>query len=294
MHIGELIKKSEKPFYSLEFFPPKEKEKWGEFYDVVEKLKTINPLFVSVTCGAGGSGQENTVEIASKIKNSIGLECMAHCTCVRSDKVKMDEYLNQLRSENITNILALRGDKPKNADGIVDESLMSHDYKYAADLVRYVRENHKDFGVAVAAYPAPHPESVSFASDRKYLIEKIKTGADFAITQLFFDSREYIALVDELKKEGIKDCPIIPGILPIQSLASIRHTLSLCGANIPGKFFIQLEKAHEEGGSEKVREVGLEYAKNQIRIMLDNGAKGIHLYTLNKADLCLELVNMVH
>lgn len=291
MHIVELIKKSEKPFYSLEFFPPKEKEKWQEFYAVVKKLKAINPLFVSVTCGAGGTGQENTVEIASEIKNTLGLECMAHCTCVRSDKVKMDEYLNQLRNANINNILALRGDKPKNADGEIDESLMSHDYKYAADLVRYVRENHKDFGVAVAAYPAPHPEAISFAEDRKHLIEKIKTGADFAITQLFFDSREYLALVDELKKEGIHDCPIIPGILPIQSLASIKHTLSLCGANIPGKYFLQLEKAHEEGGSEKVREIGLNYAVQQIKTMLEYGAKGIHLYTLNKADLCLELID---
>lgn len=293
MHIGELIKKQDKPFFSVEFFPPKEKEKWNEFFQVVEKLKAINPLFASVTCGAGGSGQDNTVEIAGAVKNTYGIECMAHCTCVRSDKDKMDQYLGELRKANIENILALRGDKPKNAEGIVDESLMSHDFKYASDLVEYVRANHKDFDVAVAAYPAPHPESRTFAEDRKYLTEKIRKGANFAITQLFFDSREYLDLQDRLKKDGLESCPVIPGILPIQSLASIKHTLSLCGANIPGKFFLALEKAYEEGGNEKVKEVGLKYAVDQIRILLDSGAKGIHLYTLNKADLCLQLVDML-
>lgn len=293
MYIGELIKKQDKPFFSVEFFPPKEKEKWNEFFQVVEKLKAINPLFASVTCGAGGSGQDNTVEIANAIKNTYGIECMAHCTCVRSDKEAMDKYLNELKNINIENILALRGDKPKNAEGIVDESLMSHDFKFASDLVEYVKANHKGFAVGVAAYPAPHPESKTFAEDRKFLVEKIRKGADFAITQLFFDSREYLDLVHNLNKEGIKDCPVIPGILPIQSLASIKHTLSLCGANIPGKFFLALEKAYEEGGNEKVKELGLKYAVDQIRVLLDSGARGIHLYTLNKAELCLQLVDMI-
>ena len=293
MHIGELIKKQDKPFFSVEFFPPKEKEKWDDFFLVVEKLKAINPLFASVTCGAGGTSQDNTVEIATKIKNTYGIECMAHCTCVRSDKEKIDTYLGELRNANIHNILALRGDKPRNAEGIIDESLMSHDFKFASDLVEYVRANHKDFDIGVAAYPAPHPESKTFSEDRKYLVEKIKKGANFGITQLFFDSREFLDLQERLKKEGITDCPIIPGILPIQSLASIKHTLSLCGANIPGKFFLALEKAHEEGGQEKVKELGLKYAVDQIRILLDNGAKGIHLYSLNKADLCLQLVDMI-
>ncbi len=293
MHIGELIKKQEKPFFSVEFFPPTEKEKWNDFFQVVEKIKAINPLFASVTCGAGGSGQDNTVEIASAIKNNHGIECMAHCTCVRSDKAKIDEYLSELRHANIENILALRGDKPKNAEGLVDESLMSHDFKFASDLVGYVREQHKDFDVAVAAYPAPHPESKTFSEDRKFLVEKIRKGANFGITQLFFDSREYLDLQERLKKEGIADCPIIPGILPIQSLASIKHTLSLCGANIPGKFFLALEKAYDEGGNEKVKELGLKYAVDQIRILLDSGAKGIHLYSLNKAELCLQLVDMI-
>lgn len=174
MHIGELIKKQEKPFFSVEFFPPKEKEKWNDFFQVVEKLKAINPLFASVTCGAGGTTQDNTVEVAGKIKNTYGIECMAHCTCVRSDKEKIDAYLGELRKANIQNVLALRGDKPRNAEGIIDESLMSHDFKFASDLVEYIRANHKDFDIGVAAYPAPHPESKTFSEDRKYLVEKIK------------------------------------------------------------------------------------------------------------------------
>jgi methylenetetrahydrofolate reductase (NADPH) len=292
MHIGQMIKTQKKPFYSLEFFPPKEKEKWDDFFAIVQKLKTINPLFASVTCGAGGTGQGYTVDIAGKIKNDHAIECMAHCTCVRSNIESMNQYFEDLKGVGIDNILALRGDRPKNEDGLIDESLISDDFKYAEDLVRYSKKAYPSFGVAVAAYPAPHPESKSFADDRKYLIQKIRAGADFGVTQLFFDSREYMDLLEILRREKL-ECPIIPGILPIQSLASIKHTLSLCGANIPGKFFLELEDAHEKGGTEKVKEVGLKYAVEQIRMLVDAGAPGIHLYTLNRADLCLQLVDMV-
>lgn len=292
MRIGQMIKAQEKPFYSLEFFPPKDKEKWGDFFNVVEKLKVIKPLFASVTCGAGGSDQGYTIDIANKIKNEYSMECMAHCTCVRSNTENMKKFFEELKDINIDNILALRGDKPKDKHGMIDESLISDDFKYAEDLVHYCKKNLPSFGVAVAAYPAPHPESKTFAEDRKYLIQKIRAGADFGVSQLFFDSREYINLLDILKKENL-DCPIVPGILPIQSLAALKHTLSLCGANIPGKFFLELEDAHAKGGSEKVKEVGLRYAVEQIRMLLDAGAPGIHLYTLNKAELCLELVDMV-
>jgi len=292
MHIGQMIKAQTSPFYSLEFFPPKEQEKWADFFVNVQKLKAIKPLFASVTCGAGGSGQGNTVDIAGKIKNDYDIECMAHCTCVRSNTESMDQYFKDLKGVGIDNILALRGDKPKNEQGLIDESLISDDFKYAEDLVRYTKKAYPAFGVAITAYPAPHPESKSFADDRKYLVQKIRAGADFGITQLFFDSREYINLIDILRKENIMH-PIIPGILPIQSLASLKHTLSLCGANIPGNFFLALEDAHEKGGTEKVKEVGLKYAVEQIRILLDAGAPGIHLYTLNRADLCIQLVDMV-
>ena len=139
---------------------------------------------------------------------------------------------------------------------------------------------------------SPHPESPTFADDRRHTANKLRAGADFALTQLFFDAREYEDLVSHLRGQGITT-PVIPGILPIQSFDSLRRVLSLCGANIPGKLYLALEKAHNEGGAEAVRQVGLDYAVRQIRSLLDAGAPGIHLYTLNKADMCLRLAEAV-
>ena len=147
-------------------------------------------------------------------------------------------------------------------------------------------------GIGVAGYPAPHPESPRFASDWRYTVAKIREGADFVITQLFFDVREYLHFVDRLSDMGVS-VPVIPGILPIQSLESIRRTLSLCGANIPGKLYLALEEANAKGGAEAVREAGLKFAVQQIRTLLDNGAPGIHLYTLNKASMCLRIAEEV-
>ena len=144
----------------------------------------------------------------------------------------------------------------------------------------------------MAAYPAPHPESRSFAEDRNHTAEKLRAGADFAITQLFFDAREYVDLVAHLRGQGITT-PVVPGILPIQSFDSLRRVLSLCGANIPGKLYLALEQADRDGGAEAVRQVGLDYAIGQIRRLIDAGAPGIHLYTLNKADVCLRLAEAV-
>ena len=143
-------------------------------------------------------------------------------------------------------------------------------------------------GIAVAGYPGPHPESPSLSSDRQYTLQKVQAGADFVVTQLFFDVREYFDLVKYLRMHDVHT-PVVPGILPVQSLESIRRVLSLCGANIPGKLYLALEDAQEKGGVEAVREVGMRYAVRQMRRLLDGGAPGIHLYTLNRAELCLRL-----
>jgi methylenetetrahydrofolate reductase (NADPH) len=147
-------------------------------------------------------------------------------------------------------------------------------------------------GIAVAGYPTPHPESPSFASDWRYTVDKIREGADFVVTQLFFDVREYTAFVDRLHDMGVS-VPVIPGVLPIQSFASLRRTLSLCGAAIPGKLYLDMEAAHEKGGVQAVREAGIAFAVRQIRMLLDQGAPGIHLYTLNQAAVCLRIVDEV-
>lgn len=283
MRIVDLISEQSKPFCSLEFFPPKEVAQWDDFFSTVTKLKEINPLFASVTYGAGGSSQTATLEIASRIKK-MSIEPMPHFTCVGASEEKIKDFLSALKNEKIDNLLALRGDPPK--DRTIDWA--KEPFKHAEDLIRFIRNESPSLGVAAAAYPAPHPESKSFAIDQHYTRSKALAGTQFFVTQLFFDVREYIALVNSLQGCNIK-IPVIPGILPIQSLASLKRTMSMCGANLPAQLYFELEQAHKEQGEEAVKELGTAYAIKQIKELLALNVPGIHLYTLNKSELCLKI-----
>lgn len=287
MHIGKMIRELSAPFYSLEFFPPSDTAQLPDFYATVDRLRALNPLFASVTYGAGGARQQNTLAVTAELAWR-GITAMAHLTCVGAEPQSIAAFLHDLQASGVNNVLALRGDPP--ADKPWDWN-KAH-FRHASDLVAFAREQQPDLGIGVAAYPAPHPESPTFADDRRCTAEKMRAGADFALTQLFFDAREYEDLVSHLRGQGITT-PVIPGILPIQSFDSLRRVLSLCGANIPGKLYLALEKANNDGGAEAVRQVGLDYAVRQIRSLLDAGAPGIHLYTLNKADMCLRLAEAV-
>ena len=287
MHIGKMIRELSAPFYSLEFFPPSDTAQLPDFYATVDRLRALNPLFASVTYGAGGARQQNTLAVTAELARR-GITAMAHLTCVGAEPQSIAAFLHDLQASGVNNVLALRGDAP--ADKPWDWN-KAH-FRHASDLVAFAREQQPGLGIGVAAYPAPHPESPTFAEDRRCTAEKLRAGADFALTQLFFDAREYEDLVSHLRGQGITT-PVIPGILPIQSFDSLRRVLSLCGANIPGKLYLALEKANNDGGAEAVRQVGLDYAVRQIRSLLDAGAPGIHLYTLNKADMCLRLAEAV-
>lgn len=287
MHIGKMIRELSAPFYSLEFFPPSDTAQLPDFYATVDRLRALNPLFASVTYGAGGARQQNTLAVTAELARR-GITAMAHLTCVGAEPQSIAAFLHDLQASGVNNVLALRGDPP--ADKPWDWN-KAH-FRHASDLVAFAREQQPDLGIGVAAYPAPHPESPTFADDRRCTAEKMRAGADFALTQLFFDAREYEDLVSHLRGQGITT-PVIPGILPIQSFDSLRRVLSLCGANIPGKLYLALEKANNDGGAEAVRQVGLDYAVRQIRSLLDADAPGIHLYTLNKADMCLRLAEAV-
>lgn len=287
MHIGKMIRELSAPFYSLEFFPPSDPAQLPDFYATVDRLRALNPLFASVTYGAGGARQQNTLAVTAELARR-GITAMAHLTCVGAEPQSIAAFLHDLQASGVNNVLALRGDPP--ADKPWDWN-KAH-FRHASDLVAFAREAQPGLGIGVAAYPAPHPESPTFADDRRCTAEKLRAGADFALTQLFFDAREYEDLVSHLRGQGITT-PVIPGILPIQSFDSLRRVLSLCGANIPGKLYLALEKANNDGGAEAVRQVGLDYAVRQIRSLLDAGAPGIHLYTLNKADMCLRLAEAV-
>ncbi|MBG0790080.1 MAG: methylenetetrahydrofolate reductase [Desulfovibrionaceae bacterium] len=289
MRVCDLIK-GKSPFISLEFFPPKEKEAWPGFFEVVDKLKTLDPLFASVTYGAGGGTQDNTLEIARRMKRDHGIEPLTHLTSVGASAAKLDAFLASLREADIENVLALRGDPPR---GVADFDFASQEFSHATELIEFIGGKYPDMCVGGAAYPEPHFESPSIRSDLEMVALKVRKGAQFLVTQLFFDNRMYFDYVERLKSLGA-DVPVIPGILPIMSLKSAKFILSLCGAAIPGKFLSALEKAHEEGGDDAVYALGIDYATKQAQQLIDGGAPGVHLYTLNRAEAVLEIGGNLH
>ena len=293
MQIADMMANADK-FVSFEFFPPKEKEKWDDFFHEARRLKEVNPLFVSVTYGAGGTTQDNTLEIVTKLKNEIGLEPMAHLTCVGADEKAIGAFLDELVSNDVANVLALRGDPPKGEKSFIPSDAR---FCYANDLVTFIKQRHPEIGVAVAGYPEVYPEARSANADLEALKTKIQAGGDFIVTQLFFDNTTYFDYATKVKAMGVMQ-PIVPGILPVLSLTSVERIVELCGACIPKDFLEALKEAHEQDMSAKeegepagrVRALGIAHAKQQVAGLLEGGAPGVHLYTLNKADACLEIV----
>ena len=284
MRIAELLQRQE-PFLSLEFFPPKDRAQWPGFFDVVRQLKALDPLFCSVTYGAGGSTQHNTLEIVTRMKQEYGLEPLAHLTCVGADRSRLGSFLEGLREAGVDNVLALRGDPPK---GETEFRPDSDEFRHGSDLVSYIGGEFADLCIGVAGYPEKHPEAVSLEADLEHLRHKVACGADFVITQLFFDNDLYFDFVARARRAGIT-VPIIPGILPVQNLAALKRMLVFCGASVPEGYMRDLEHVQSVYGDSGVRGLGLGYAKGQVRNLLDRGAPGVHLYTLNKADTCLEI-----
>lgn len=286
MRIAELLK-GKKKFVSLEFFPPRDRALWPAFFAAAEKLRAVNPLFVSVTYGAMGSTRDNTMELVTRLKNDCGLETMAHLTCIGASVESVNGFLDALVRTGVDNVLALRGDPP--ADGTVCPLDGKGNFRCAADLVTLIRSRHPSLGIGVAAYPEGHPEAPSVEEDLAYLKEKFDLGADFAITQLFFDNIAYLEFTQRARAAGIVK-PILPGILPILSLGTIDRLVSKCGAHLPPDYLERLQDAHRRGGPAEVAKVGIAHAKAQARGLLAAGVPGVHLYTLNKAEACMEIV----
>jgi len=288
LRISELIAQNDQ-FFSLEFFPPKDRAAWPGFFDQVNKLKVLNPLFVSVTYGAGGSTQAYTLEIVSRLKRDYGLEPMAHLTCIGASPQSISSFLDSLNREGINNVLALRGDPPQGQEKFIPDST---EFRFASDLVQFIKNKYPHFCLGVAGYPEGHIEARSTEEDLQYLKLKLDLGGDFVITQLFFDNDLYFDFVRRVSKLGI-DKPIIPGILPIMNLKVIKRIVSLCGATIPKDYLQALEEAQEKHGDAGVKSLGIEYAREQVKDLLQRGAPGVHLYTLNKAEACLQIVSSV-
>jgi len=282
--IDSIIKN--KQFISLEFFPPKTREDWPTFFKTVQRLAQLKPLFASVTYGAGGTTNIDTLEIVSRIQQEYGIETMAHLTCLGSETEEVSRFLKDLAAAGVNNVLALRGDIPQ--DGSVETPLPSP-LQYASDLVSLIQASFPVMGISAAGYPEMHPEAASLEEDLSFLKLKLDNGADFAITHLFFDNPLYHDFVKRARAAGIIK-PIIPGILPVVSLKVIKRIVSLCGASIPEGFLVELEQADQEGGAAAVQRIGIAHARKQLRELLDSGVPGVHIYTLNRAEVVMDLV----
>lgn len=275
------------PFLSLEFFPPKKREDWPDFLQTAQKLAELKPLFVSVTYGAGGSSQDNTLDLCRQLIESCGFTVMPHLTSVLASPEKIDRFLESISVMGIENVLALRGDRP--VGNTSPDVELFRNFPHASDLIRHIRAFNPNLGIGAAAFPEGHAESSSFSADIAVMRDKFECGAHFGITQLFFDNRSYFDYVERLHEQGVT-APVVPGILPVRSLASLRFTLKLCNARVPGRLLNDLLDAEEKQGPEAACEVGIAHARRQIQELLDRGAPGVHLYTLNRADMCTRLV----
>ncbi|HBL18640.1 MAG TPA: methylenetetrahydrofolate reductase [NAD(P)H] [Elusimicrobia bacterium] len=274
MRIPDLFRGGE-PVFSFEFFLPKNESDLARFKETVRALKLLRPGFVTMTYGAGGSARERTIETAGAIKNELGLETAAHLTCVAHTPAEIAALLGRIRSFGIENIVALRGDLPKDLAPGAGPGPIPH----AADLVRLIR-SHGGSSVAVAAYPEKHPESPSPEEDLRRFREKTEAGADWAITQLFFDNASYFDFTARARAAGIA-IPIVPGIMPVTNFKQLQKFTAMCGTRLPEPMLRDLAPIADD--PEAVLRYGIDYAVRQCRELLQRGAPGIHFYTLNRS-----------
>lgn len=269
--------------FSFEFFPPKDSEGFERLFTTIGQLKSCQPTYVSVTFGAGGSTRTQTIDLVGRIKNEIGLESMAHLTCVGSSKEELRSILDTLQEEGIQNVLALRGDPPQGQEKFEKPE---NGFAYANELVEFIRK-HYDFCIGVAGYPEGHVECRDKSADLENLKRKVDAGADFIVTQLFFDNRFYFDFVERARNLGIQ-VPIIPGIMPILNVKQIKRFTKMCGSAIPEALMKQLESSQDE--PETVRKIGIEHATLQCELLLQEEAPGIHFYTLNRSNATLKIL----
>jgi methylenetetrahydrofolate reductase (NADPH) len=276
VRIEEIIANRDRPVFSFEFFPPKTDEGERNLRQALSALRELEPDFASVTYGAGGSTRNRTLDITKWLKAELGIEAMAHLTCVGASVEDLRTTLDQLRHAGIENVLALRGDAPI---GATEWEPHPEGLRYSAELVELIA-NEYPFGIGAACFPEVHPQALDPLSDLQYLKAKVDRGATFLITQLFFDNNDYFRFVDAARFAGI-EVPILPGIMPITNVAQIKKITEMCGAVIPSGLLEQLEQRADD--PESVAELGVAYATLQCADLLARGAPGIHFYTLNRS-----------
>lgn len=274
--------KIKKTVISFEIFPPNEKYPIESVYETIDELSKLKPDFISVTYGAGGTTRGRTVEIASRIKKIYGIEPLTHLTCFGAKNNEIENILKELKKKNIKNILALRGDLPKDREGV------DGDFKYASKLIEKIKKEN-EFCVGGAFYPEGHQETNDLL-DLFYLKEKIREGADFLISQIFFDNNYFYDFKSKCDKLGI-NIPLIPGIIPVTNAKQIKRITELCGSTIPLKF--QKILMRYEDNPKALKEAGIAYAVEQIIDLLSSGIPGVHIYTMNKVDVVAEIMRRI-
>lgn len=295
MHLRDVFHHHRTTF-SFEFFPPKTESAAAELFESLRALEPLKPTFVSVTYGAGGSTRQLTHELVERVKAQTSLDPMAHLTGVGHTRTEIENILTRYARAGVSNILALRGDPPRSPE---NHTATIGDFPHAADLVQFIKtfndrhsaaDRHPDargFGIAVAGYPEGHPETPNRLVEMDRLKAKVDAGADAIVTQLFFDNRDFLDFRDRCRLSGVR-VPIIAGIMPITSIAGLKRILELAaGARAPAALLRALGRA--EHNPESVRRVGVHWATEQCRDLLDHGVDGIHLYTLNKSTATREI-----
>ena len=276
MTIPELFGRG-RPVFSFEFFPPKTDEAARQLMRTIADLKAMHqPDFVSVTYGAGGSTRDRTLELVSRVQGDLGLTAMAHLTCVGHDREELAGVVDRLVSRGVRNVLALRGDPPKGEDTF---QAVDGGFHHASELMQFLQSSY-DLGIGGACYPESHPESPDADDDLRWTKHKVESGADFLVTQLFFDNEDYFGFVERARTAGI-DVPIVPGIMPITNLSQIERFTKMCGARIPEGLHARLAEYQDK--PDVVMAIGIEHAIRQCRRLLEAGAPGVHFYTLNKS-----------
>jgi methylenetetrahydrofolate reductase (NADPH) len=275
MRINEIIT-AEEPVFSFEFFPPKTEQGEQNLYAALGDLQALDPAFVSVTYGAGGSSREQTIEIVKRIKDEFGLEAMAHFTCVAATEPELRATLDEMRGAGIENVLALRGDPPEGEEAWTKTE---GGLEYSRELVELIGADY-DFAIGAACFPETHIHAENAESDLRYLAEKVDAGVDFLITQMFFDNDFYFDFVRRARGAGVT-VPIIPGVMPITKVGQVERMAKMCGSEIPRGLRNELHAREDD--AEAVLDFGVAYATLQCAELLAAGAPGIHFYTLNRS-----------
>ena len=288
MLVKEILASAAKPVFSFEFFPPKKDDDWETLFGTIAALSPLNPSYVSVTYGAGGSTRSRTHNLVTKIQQETGLTVVSHLTCICSDTGETGMILKNYQENGINNVLALRGDKPA---GVASIEEAVKDFPHAIDLVSFIKNNYPAIGVGVAGFPEGHPETPNRMKEIEYLKEKVDAGADYIVTQLFFDNRDYFDFVERCQIAGIT-VPVIPGIMPISTKKGmIRMSELALGARIPAPL---LKKVLACENDTDVASIGIEWATKQVQELIDHHLKGVHFYTLDMADATLRIFKNLH